>query len=131
MHNSKIVERRVIFDLRQIVRFALVGAFNTLFGYCLYLGLLFASLPYWAAWGLSLMISLIVGFSLSGRVVFHDAKRKSLILYLGSWFLIYGLNVVALDFVIGTYLTAEIAPFAILPFNVVASFVLQKTVVFR
>lgn len=113
------------------MRFALVGAFNTAFGYSLYLGFLSAHLPYWAAWGLSLMISLIIGFLLSGRLVFREAKRKSLFLYLGSWFLIYGLNVVVLDHLIGAYLTAEFAPFAILPFNVVASFVLQKTVVFR
>jgi len=105
----------------------LVGLFNTAFGYGLYLLLLFGGLPVWAAWGLSLLVSLLIGFRLSQRVVFQGATRGSIVLYFVSWGCIYLLNVVLLGF-IGE---PVFGPLLILPLNVVLSYLVQKYVVFK
>lgn len=119
------------FEPARLIRFGLVGVFNTLFGYGLYLGLLFFGLEYWAAWLGALVASVLVGFVLAGRVVFPDAASKSFVIYLVCWVGVYLLNVGFLKLLIGFGIPEELAPIGVLPVNVLGSYVLQRTVVFR
>jgi putative flippase GtrA len=115
----------------RLLRFLLVGSFNTAFGYGIYLVLLVLTLPYWAAWGISLAISLVVGFILSGAVVFDHIPARRFAWYLIGWGAIYVLNVIAMKPLVTAGFDPRLAPFIVLPINVVLSFLIQKTVVFR
>lgn len=115
----------------RISRFLIVGTFNTLFGYSVYLAFLYIGFPYWAAWGLALVVALMVGFVLSGSVVFGVLRAGDFIRYVGAWAGIYGLNVITLRFLLGLGVDARISPVLVLPLNIALSFFLQKTVVFN
>lgn len=114
-----------------MIRFVVVGAGNTVFGYGTYLGFLWSGLPYYVAWGGSLVLALLLGFYMSGRFVFQHAARKSLVLYVLSWLAIYLLNIGALQLLFGLGLSEELAPLFMLPVNVPLSYLSQKYVVFR
>jgi putative flippase GtrA len=112
-------------------RFLVVGSFNTAFGYGIYLVFLFLTLPYWAAWGLALALNLVVGFILSGALVFGHISAGRFIWYLTGWGTIYLLNVIAMKPLISAGFDPRLAPFIVLPINVVLSFFIQKILVFR
>jgi putative flippase GtrA len=115
----------------RFIRFLLVGAFNTAFGYGLYLALLFFGLPYWAAWPLALGLNLIVAFILSGSLVFGVIRPGYFITYVLAWVAIASLNVLILRTLVSAGLDPRWAPAIIVPFNVIVSFVVQKSLVFR
>jgi putative flippase GtrA len=115
----------------RFLRFLLVGSFNTAFGYGIYLVLLVLTLPYWAAWGISLALSLVVGFILSGALVFGHISAGRFVWYLIGWGAIYVLNVIAMQPLVTAGFDPRLAPFIVLPINVVLSFFIQKILVFR
>jgi putative flippase GtrA len=115
----------------RFIRFLLIGAFNTAFGYSLYLALLFFGLPYWAAWTLALGLNLIVAFILSGTLVFRVIRAGYFIAYVLAWVAIASLNVIMLRTLVSAGLDPRWAPAIIVPFNVIVSFIVQKSLVFR
>ena len=118
-------------DWRRYVRFAAVGLFNTGFGYGLYLLLLAIGLAYWLAWGVTLIVVLVVGFVLGGRFVFGRVHPARFVLYCGAWASIYALNLVVMEALSRLEIGPELAPLILLPFNVVLSYIVQKTVVYH
>jgi len=116
---------------RRYLRFAIVGLFNTAFGYGLYLGLLWLGLPYWLAWGGALVAALAVGFVLSGRFVFGPAHPARFILYVLAWIAIYALNLLLIEGLFLVGIGPALAPILILPVNVVLSYAVQKRIVYR
>ena len=122
--------RRGAFSQR-IVRFVLVGLFNTAFGYGLYLGALRLGLPYPLAFGVALFTSLVVGFLLAGTLVFETLGSVRFALYALTWGAIYLLNIRLLGVVISFGIDQEWAPLAVLPLNVALSYFIQRTIVFR
>ena len=117
-------------DWRRYARFAAVGLFNTGFGYGLYLLLLAIGLAYWLAWGATLIVVLVVGFVLGGRFVFGRVHPARFVLYCGAWASIYALNLVFMEALSRLEIGPELAPLILLPFNVVLSYIVQKTVVY-
>jgi putative flippase GtrA len=112
-------------------RFAAVGAFNTAFGYCLYLILLWIGMVYWLAWGMALTISLALGFVLGGKLVFAPTKLWRFLIYVSAWIALYGFNVMLISVVFKFGISEETGPLLILPLNVALSYVLQKYLVYR
>ena len=117
-------------DWRGYARFAAVGLFNTGFGYGLYLLLLAFGLAYWLAWGVTLIVVLVVGFVLGGRFVFGRVHPARFVLYCGAWASIYALNLVFMEALSRLEIGPELAPLILLPFNVVLSYIVQKTLVY-
>lgn len=121
---------RELYALKPI-RFIAVGAFNTLFGYGLYLALLWTGMGYLLAYCLSVIIMLMVGFVLTGHIVFGQLKAARFFLYVLCWALILFINGALLTWLVAAHVPEEIAPLVLLPFSAVASYTIQKTVVFR
>lgn len=128
---ARVVADETASDWRRYALFAAVGLFNTVFGYGLYLAFLWTGLPYWLAWGASLGIVLVVGFTLGGMVVFDRVHPSRFVLYCASWAAIYLLNLVLIDVLSGHGIRPELAPLVILPVNVVLSYLVQKKIVYR
>lgn len=116
---------------RRYLRFAVVGLFNTAFGYGLYLGLLWLGLPYWLAWGGALVAALAIGFVLSGRFVFGPAHPARFMLYMTAWVAIYALNLLLMEGLFRVGIGPALAPILILPVNVVLSYAAQRKIVYR
>ena len=113
------------------MRFILVGAFNTAFGYALYLWLLSLGYNYLVAYGISVPIGLIVAFVLSGHVVFGNLKANRFLLFVLAWAIILLVNVMLLGLLVAANIPASIAPILLLPVTAAASYTVQKLVVFR
>lgn len=118
----------------RLIRFVAVGVVNTCVGYGLYLAFLWSGLPYPAAWGLSMIISLIQGFILSGRLVFGRVPAWRFVLYALAWAVLFALNIALIEVLLRLKIagiTEATAPLVLLPLNVILSFFIQKMLVFR
>ena len=113
-----------------IGRFVLVGIFNTALSYALYCLLLYVGLAYPIALLLALIAGIIIGFVLSGRIVFKSRIAGRFHKYLLVWGLLYAVNV-GLVFVLthvgfDVYIAGLLSIFP----TTVLSFVLQRRLVF-
>jgi putative flippase GtrA len=115
----------------EFVRFLLVGAFNTGAAYGLYLGLLWVGASYLVAYALAIVIMLVVGFVLTGRFVFRQLNPLRFGLYVLAWCALLGVNLALLEVVVRIGVAKTVAPIVLLPFNALASYAVQKMVVFR
>jgi hypothetical protein len=109
----------------------MVGTFNTIAGYLLYLLFLFMDFHYKFALGLSLAVMLVIGYNLSGHLVFGKVPRWRFWLYVLAWSLLLWLNTALAGLMVKSGVDERIVPLLIVPLNVMCSFLIQKFVVFR
>lgn len=116
---------------RQVVRFLLVGALNTMFSYMAYACLLRIGFQYaFASFG-ALLLGILFSFHTQGVLVFGNRSRRLIFRFAIGWIAIYLFNVI----VIGILVNLGLDPYAsgaiaILPMTVL-SFLIQKFLVFR
>lgn len=115
---------------RQFLRFLLVGAVNTAFGYTLFALLVWLGLPYPAAIALATVAGVAFNFHSTGRLVFGGAPRARLARFVGVYALVYLLNVVAVAGLMRLGLNVYAAnAVAVLPLALIA-YMLQRSLVF-
>ncbi|MGR8979433.1 MAG: GtrA family protein [Gammaproteobacteria bacterium] len=110
------------------VRFLIVGSINTLFGISVYWLLLYSGFNYRWATLFSLVLGVIFSFNSHRLAVFKT--DGCFVRYVIVWLLIYFLNI-ALISVIRNHTGDYLAGIALMPLNVIVSFVLMKHFVFR
>ncbi len=115
----------------RFLRFLIAGVFNTALGYGLYLLLLRLGLGYAPAWAVALAASLVVGFLVGKSVVFKNVPPLRFVYYVAGWGAIYGANIWLIGVLIGWGVDTRLAPALLLPLNITASYLVQKTAVFR
>ena len=116
---------------RQFVRFLLIGALNTVFGYSIFALFIFFGVHYSIASLLSTVLGVLFNFKTTGRYVFNNRKNSLLGKFFLVYAVIYGCNVGLLkimnDFSISMYIAGAVLalPLAVL------SYILNKKLVFE
>lgn len=115
----------------QVIRFAIVGILNTLFGYSLYALLIFLKLPYTLAVLISTIIGVIFNFKTTGKLVFNNSYNHLFFKFVGVYAIVYLLNILlikGMQFITpNLYFAGLIAVFPC----AATAFLLNKNFVFR
>lgn len=115
----------------QFVRFCVVGTFNTTVGFGVYAFGIYLGLTYYIASFVALVFGICVSFFSQGRLVFQSQLRGRFPSFLFMWCLLYLLNIAVIRLLVTFDLSYYYAGLlATLPV-VLASFVLQKFIVFK
>jgi|SRR3989338_4662140 len=120
---KKILERRFI-------RFLLVGGVNTLFGYGVFVSLIYVGLHYSLAALLGTILGILFNFQTVGRLVFNGYRRHLFFKFIAVYGVTYLFNIAGLYFFNATGVSNYLAgAILILPVAFIAFF-LNKTFVF-
>jgi len=115
----------------QVLRFGVVGILNTIFSYSIYALGIYLGLTYYVASLISMIVGVMVSFATQGRLVFRAQLKGRFPSYLLMWLLLYLVNVGTirwlLTFDLNQYVAGLIAAIPV----VIASFVLQKFIIFK
>lgn len=119
-------------DNRVFLRFILVGAINTLFGYSLFALFLYAGFYYPIAIFLATILGVLFNYKTMGRLVFFHQGKSRLVPFVFVYIMVYSLNVYGLwqlevfglenKYIAGALLMIPLA---------LVSFLLNKSVVFK
>jgi putative flippase GtrA len=116
---------------KPFLRYLIVGAINTLFGYSAFALLLYVGLHYTLAWLIAAGAGILFNFNTTGRIVFKNSNHQLLIKFLKVYLLLYLINVTLLKlmviFAINLYLGSAVI---LLPMAFVA-YQLNKRLVFN
>jgi putative flippase GtrA len=116
---------------KQFVKFLLIGALNTLFGYSLFVFLIYIGLHYMIAAFIGTILCILFNFKTTGKLVFDSHDNRLLWKFFGVYVLMYLLNIIGLYFldilIKNIYISGAVL---ILPMALVG-FVLNKRFVFR
>jgi putative flippase GtrA len=113
------------------LRFVIVGACNTALSYLVYATLISMDLVFWAANLGAVLFGIAVSFVSQGRIVFGNRDPRRLGRFIGSWLVIYALQTGAIGLLMRGGINATLAGLVVLPAAALASYVIQKVVVFR
>jgi putative flippase GtrA len=116
---------------RQFLRFLVVGAINTLFGYSVFAGLVLAGMPPVPALVLTYVVGVLFNFFTTRRFVFSRAARASLLRFIGAYVVIYFFNLGLFKAFEAAGTSPLVAQALCLPVVAVFSFFLFKFQVFR
>ena len=117
--------------LPQFVRFLLVEGLNTVFGCALFALFTWLGMAYPVAIALATVLGVLFNYQTTGRLVFSGPGRGRLWRFFAVYGLIYVLNVVAVAALLRAGVNVYLANALAIPPLVVASFVLQRSFVFR
>lgn len=114
----------------QFIRFVLVGCLNTGFSYTIYAIFLYFGFDYVSANFGALILGIFFSFRTQGRLVFRNKNNKLIFRFAAYWCLIFLLNILFISLFLKTGLNAYWAgAFALIP-STVASYFVQKILVF-
>lgn len=114
-----------------ILRYLIVGVFNTGVGYLLYAFFLYVGLDYKLANFLALVIGIVISFKTQGTFVFNNTKNRLFGRFVVGWVLVYLFTIALIGQIIELGFNAYWAGAMALPFSVTTSFLIQKYYVFR
>lgn len=114
-----------------LIRYGVVGAFNTAFSYGVYALFVWLGAPYPLASFIALVLGICLGFFTHGKLVFRSQLRGRFGRYVALWGVLYLCNIglIAAILMLGT--DPYTAGLGALPPTVLLSFWLQRTIVFR
>lgn len=115
----------------QLVRFIVVGAFNTALCYGVYALLLVAGLPFWAANLGAVAFGVCWSYFALGRLVFGNKDSSRLGHFILGWAAVYGVQTGLIALIMRTGIGPTLAGLIVLPGATAASFLIQKLLVFR
>ncbi len=122
---------RSIFRSHEVLRFLVVGAFNTGLCYVVYATLIWAGLAVWSANLGALMFGIGLSFMTQGRIVFGNNDPKRFGRFLASWLVIYAVQTGAIELLVRQGIGPSLAGLIVLPATAVASYIVQKWLVFH
>lgn len=79
--------------IAQFLRFLVVGAVNTLFGYAVFAGLVLAGMPPMPALVITYVVGVAFNFMTTGKYVFGGARREAFLRFVAAYVVIYLFNV--------------------------------------
>ncbi len=124
MHSKKI-------EIRQIIRFLIVGCCNTLFSYLVYAFALYLGMTFVWANFCAVVFGVLVSFRMQKRFVFRVRSANAFLRFVSFWLFIWAINVGLIYLikliVIDPYLSGA---FALIPITIISFFV-QKFWVFK
>jgi putative flippase GtrA len=120
---------RRLLDVR-FLRFLVVGAFNTLFGYGLFYALLRLTGAPMFALTLSTILGILFNFMTTGGLVFRNIERRRLAPFFGVYFFVYLYNAAGLAILQRMGVDPALAGLLLLPGAVILSYVLNRFFVF-
>lgn len=91
---------------RRFVKFLLVGLLNTAFGSTIYVVLIYARLPIWAALLGGNLAGIVFNFFTTGHLVFSDAVLARLPRFVGAYLACYIINYISIRILVFLYLSA-------------------------
>ena len=115
----------------QPLRFVVVGGFNTTLCYAVYALLVSAGLLFWVANFAALLFGIGLGFFTQGRIVFGNRDPRRIVRFAASWLCIYLVQTGLIALLVRARIDPRIAGLIVLPGTVIASYLIQKLVVFR
>lgn len=121
----------VLLKANHLLRYLIVGIFNTGLSYALYALFLYLGLDYKQANLLALIIGIVISFKTQGRLVFKNTKNRLFGRFVVSWIFIYFLTIALIGQIINLGFNAYWAGAMALPFSVALSYLVQKYYVFR
>ncbi|MCD2167611.1 GtrA family protein [Comamonas koreensis] len=117
--------------LSELLRFLIVGLFNTVFSFGIYFLCLYFGMNHWGANFFALLFGVVIGFRGNGVLVFRNYKTSLWLRFLLSWVVIYVLVSCIIGFIIDEGVDGALAGVCALPFSAIFSFLMQKYFVFR
>lgn len=127
MHSGK----NIFSQNRQFIKFLMVGAVNTIFGYGCFAALLYVGIHYAYAGMISTIAGIIFNFKSTGRVVFNSNNNSKILRFSATYFITYCIGTMG----IGLFELIRVEPYiggAIMIFpTALLSFYLNKNFVFN
>ena len=120
-----------LFRASRPLRFLIVGGLNTALCYAVFALLIWAALPVWLANLGAVTFGIVVSFFTQGRIVFGDSDPRRIVRFVASWMIIYLIQTALIMALVRWGLAATLAGLIVLPGAAVASYFVQKFVVFR
>ena len=117
--------------LSRFIRFGLTGLFNTSVSYAVYFVGLYFGLRYELANFLACIAGILVGYRTHLRFVFADANSPRLWKYVVVWTSLYIFNVLIIGLLMKFGLNAYVAGALAMPVVILASYGLNRIIVFR
>ena len=126
-----MVKRIKILLSMPFLRFLLVGGMNTALCYLVYAAMLFLKLPFWLANFIALIFGIFWSYYTAGKLVFRHEGSSRLAQFIGSWLVIYVLQTGLIWLLTRAGIGAAVAGLIVLPGTAVASYIVQRFIVFR
>ena len=115
----------------RLLRFVVVGVFNTAVGYTIYVLMLWVGLNYAVAAAVGTVLGMLFNFKSTGWLVFGSSENRLLLRFMAVYGVVYLVNVLALTALTSMGLSAYSAGLVTLLPAALLSYVLNKTLVFR
>ena len=115
----------------QFVKFLAVGALNTLFGYCVFAGLVLAGLHPMPALVLTYVVGVLFNYVTFGRLVFRHRSTRAFARFIGAYVVIYFFNLALFHGATALGAGPLLAQALCVPVVALFSFLLFKLHVFR
>lgn len=114
-----------------LLRYLIVGSFNTAFSYAVYALFLYIGLDYKLANLSALIIGIVLSFKTQGHFVFRNSDNRLFGRFLASWAIIYVVTIAIIGQIINLGFNAYWAGAFAMPFSVGLSYLAQKYFVFH
>ncbi|MDZ8257299.1 GtrA family protein [Nostoc sp. ChiQUE01b] len=115
---------------KTFVKFLIVGAINTLFGYLIFTILILLNIRYESAALISTMCGVLFNFKTTGLIVFKNKKNTLIFKFIGVYAIIYLLQIFLLKQFLNHKINIFIAEALILLPLALLSYILNKIFVF-
>jgi putative flippase GtrA len=117
----------------RLIRFIIIGSFNTAAGYGFYAAYLYIGISYIIAGTLSYVTSIIFNYFVTKRFVFDQPTHKyTFIFYIAYTVFLYCFSIVLLWLLVNVFkLDPYMAGLASIPINAIVSFIILRGFVFR
>jgi putative flippase GtrA len=114
----------------EAVRFVLTGVLNTIFGYSVYLALLFGGLPPVAALACATVIGAVFNYFTFARMVFFHRLMDRLPRFAGAYLIVFTANAIAMKILLGAGVAPALTQALLTPVAAAGSYFLFRTYVF-
>jgi putative flippase GtrA len=115
----------------RVFRFLVVGFFNTLFGYGLYVLLVLVDVEYHLALTVATAIGILFNFKTTGTIVFRDRRLGNVFRFVLIYFVIYLVNQLLLTLLVNVVEDKIMSQAMCLPLIVVLTYFSNKLFVFN
>jgi putative flippase GtrA len=115
----------------RFIRFLFTGILNTLFGYAVFLICLATNLIPEFALAIATVIGAFFNYLTATRMVFGPQARSRLPSFIAIYAFIYGLNTLAIRFLVQSALRPAVAQGLLAPLMAIISYLLFRNIVFK
>jgi putative flippase GtrA len=119
------------FHAPRFVRFVIVGAVNTIFGYLIYAGGIALGLVPEIALLLATLVGVPFNFMTTGTIVFASRNGDRMPRFIAVYVVIYGLNALGLRILVATGILPLQAQLILIPVFVIGTFLAMRRFVFQ